>query len=79
MPGLWAFPEASWVIFNRWSQVVFESNAHQNIAWDGRNHTSKQSQNNEPAELLPEGVYFIVFNYNDGHRPNLSKNIYLKR
>ena len=79
IPGLWAFPKASWVIFNRWGQVVFESNAQQYIAWDGRNHASGQSQNNEPAELLPEGVYYIVFNYNDGHRPKLTKNIYLKR
>ena len=79
IPGLWAFPKASWVIFNRWGQVVFESNAQQNIAWDGRNHASGQSQSNKPAELLPEGVYYIVFNYNDGHRPQLSKNIYLKR
>ena len=79
IPGLWAFPKASWVIFNRWGQVVFESNAQQNIAWDGRNHASGQSQSNKPAELLAEGVYYIVFNYNDGHRPKLSKNIYLKR
>jgi gliding motility-associated-like protein len=79
IPGLWAFPKASWVIFNRWGQVVFESNAQQNIAWDGKNHASGQNQNNTSGELLPEGVYFIVFNYNDGHRPKLSKNIYLKR
>jgi len=79
IPGLWAFPKASWVIFNRWGQIVFESNAQQNIAWDGRNHSSGQSQSNKPTELLPEGVYYIVFNYNDGHRPKLTKNIYLKR
>jgi hypothetical protein len=79
IPGLWAFPKAIWVIFNRWGQVVFESNAQQNIAWDGKNHASGQNQNNTSAELLPEGVYFIVFNYNDGHRPTLTKNIYLKR
>jgi hypothetical protein len=59
--------------------VVFESNAQQNIAWDGKNHASSQNQNNTSGELLPEGVYFIVFNYNDGHRPKLTKNIYLKR
>jgi gliding motility-associated-like protein len=79
IPGLWAFPKASWVIFNRWGQVVFESNAQQNIAWDGKNHASGQNQNNEPTDLLPEGIYFIVFNYNDGHRPKLTENIYLKR
>jgi gliding motility-associated-like protein len=77
IPGLWAFPKASWVIFNRWGQMVFESNAQQNIAWDGRYHSPNQS--NTSAELLPEGVYFIVFNYNDGYRPTLTKNIYLKR
>jgi hypothetical protein len=59
--------------------VVFESNAQQNIAWDGKNHKSDQNQNNTSSELLPEGVYFIVFNYNDGHRAKLTKNIYLKR
>jgi hypothetical protein len=59
--------------------VVFESNAQQNIAWDGKNQASGQNQNNISGELLPEGVYFIVFNYNDGHRPKLTKNIYLKR
>ncbi|MFN4941793.1 MAG: hypothetical protein ACK5GM_07640 [Bacteroidota bacterium] len=59
--------------------LVFESNDQQNIGWDSRNHASGQSQNNDPAELFPEGVYFIVFNYNDDHRPKLSKNIYLKR
>jgi gliding motility-associated-like protein len=79
IPGLWAFPKATWVIFNRWGQVVFESNAQQNIAWDGKNQASGQNQNNTSGELLPEGVYFIVFNYNDGHRPKLTKNIYLKR
>ncbi len=79
IPGLWAFPKAIWVIFNRWGQMVFESNAQQNIAWDGKNHASSQNQNNEPTDLLPEGVYFIVFNYNDGYRPKLTKNIYLKR
>jgi hypothetical protein len=57
--------------------VVFESNAQQNIAWDGRYHAPNQS--NTSAELLPEGIYFIVFKYNDGHRPKLTKNIYLKR
>jgi hypothetical protein len=57
--------------------VVFESNAQQNIAWDGRYHSSNQS--NTSAELLPAGIYFIVFNYNDGHRPTLTKNVYLKR
>jgi gliding motility-associated-like protein len=79
IPGLWAFPKASWVIFNRWGQVVFESNAQQNIAWDGKNQASGQNQNNTSGELLPEGIYFIVLNYNDGHRPKLTKNIYLKR
>jgi gliding motility-associated-like protein len=77
IPGLWAFPNANWVIFNRWGQVVFESNAQQNIAWDGKNHASSQNQNNTSGVLLPEGVYFIVFNYNDGYRPTLTKNIYL--
>ena len=59
--------------------MVFESNAQQNIAWDGKNQASGQNQNNTSGVLLPEGVYFIVFNYNAGHRPKLTKNIYLKR
>jgi len=30
------------------------------------------------AELLPEGVYFIIFNFKHVHRPILTKTIYFK-
>jgi|GEM_PF-1987845 hypothetical protein len=68
--------------------LVFESNAQQNIAWDGKsnvsdrgnvasaNNISSQSQNNT---LLPEGIYFIVFEYSDGLHKNISVDVYLKR
>jgi len=29
--------------------------------------------------IVPRGVYFIVFIYNDGHRLKQTKNIYVKR
>ena len=82
IPGLWAFPNARWTIFNRWGQVVFTSNAAQNIAWDGKASFSgpfASSNSNNNNTLLPEGIYFIVFEYSDALHKNISANIYLKR
>jgi hypothetical protein len=31
------------------------------------------------AELLPEGFYFIIFNFKHVHRPILTKTIYFKQ
>jgi gliding motility-associated-like protein len=70
----WAFPRADWSVFNRWGQVVYLSNDTQRNHWDGRCNTPGCN-----GDRLPEGVYYLVFQYNDGKRKNLSRNVYLKR
>jgi len=72
--GLWAFPNAEWTIFNRWGQVVFLSDAKNPKSWTGRCEANACN-----GGLLPEGVYFIVFDYHDGVHARVSANIYLKR
>jgi len=72
--GLWAFPNAEWTIFNRWGQVVFLSDAKNPKSWTGRCEANACD-----GGLLPEGVYFIVFDYHDGVHARVSANIYLKR
>ncbi|NBV35945.1 MAG: hypothetical protein EBR94_01570 [Bacteroidetes bacterium] len=72
--GLWAFPNAEWTVFNRWGQVVFSADAKNPKSWTGRCEA-----NGCNGGLLPEGVYFIVFDYHDGVHERVSANIYLKR
>lgn len=72
--GMWAFPRAEWLVFNRWGQVVFRSDSDHKNSWDGRCNAPECN-----GALLSEGVYYLVFHYNDGVRSALSKNIYLKR
>ena len=74
LAGLWAFPNAEWTIFNRWGQVVFSADAKNPKSWTGRCEASGCN-----GGLLPEGVYFIVFDYHDGVHQRVSANIYLKR
>lgn len=74
LTGLWAFPDAEWTIFNRWGQVVFFANARNPVSWNGKCNTSGCN-----GRLLPEGVYFIVFDYHDGMHKRVNANIYLKQ
>jgi gliding motility-associated-like protein len=74
LTGLWAFPDAEWTIFNRWGQVVFFSNARNPVSWNGKCNTRGCN-----GRLLPEGVYFIVFDYHDGLHKRVNANIYLKQ
>lgn len=74
LTGLWAFPNAEWTIFNRWGQVVFTANAKNPVAWNGKCNAAGCN-----GKLLPEGVYFIVFDYRDGLHKRVNANIYLKQ
>lgn len=75
--GLWEYPNAKWTIFNIWGQVLFKSNTTENYKWDGfaRDATGITNKN----ALLPEGVYYIIFDFNDGKRPSVVQNLYLKK
>lgn len=74
LTGLWAFPDAEWTIFNRWGQVVFFANAQNPVSWTGKCNSRGCN-----GRLLPEGVYFIVFDYHDGLHKRVNANIYLKQ
>ncbi len=50
--GIEYFPAASLKVFNRWGQLVYESDAYRN-EWDGRA---------EHGRDLPDGTYFYVLN-----------------
>lgn len=75
--GLWEYPNAKWTIFNIWGQVLFKSSTTENYKWDGfaRDATGITNKN----ALLPEGVYYIIFDFNDGKRPAVVQNLYLKK
>jgi gliding motility-associated-like protein len=51
------FPKADLVIFSRWGDEVWRSNGHYNNDWDGKN---------QQKTVLPDGTYYLIYNYNDG-------------
>ncbi|MDZ4824368.1 MAG: gliding motility-associated C-terminal domain-containing protein [Flavobacteriales bacterium] len=58
--GLEYFPEATVQVFNRWSQVIFESRGY-DAAWDGSYDGKK----------LPVADYYFVINYSEEADPIL--------
>ena len=56
--GLDRYPENSFVVFNRWGNVVYERNNYAND-WDGKSN-SKYKIGGKP---LPVGVYYYILKY----------------
>ncbi|MBD3637806.1 MAG: gliding motility-associated C-terminal domain-containing protein [Crocinitomicaceae bacterium] len=54
--GLEAYPNNSFVVTNRWGNVVFEADDYTND-WTGVNNNGKD---------LPDGVYYVIVKINDG-------------
>jgi gliding motility-associated-like protein len=52
------YPNAVVKVFNRWGNLVFESNGYQN-PWDGR----------YDGEALPSATYYYVIELNNGEKP----------
>lgn len=78
--GLNNFPKASIVVFNQWGQVVFESNGPYLNDWGGVFQVNK---GNTSGQVLPEGIYFYIVNYNQESpivkpRNPLKGNVYIK-
>ncbi len=67
------YPDYTIEIFNRNGSVVFKGNASSGF-WDGKANT-----NNLGGNVLPNGVYFYILNYNDGQTSPKQGNIYLNR
>ncbi len=51
------YPEATLKIFNRWGDQVWGSGSHYTNNWDGKNGR---------GEVLPDGTYYYIYQYNDG-------------
>ncbi len=56
--GLDAYPANTFVVLNRWGNVVY----------DRLNYTNDWRGENTAGEQLPNGTYFIILNVNDGER-----------
>ena len=67
------YPDYTIEIFNRNGSAVFKGNANTGF-WDGKANT-----NNLGGNVLPNGVYFYILNYNDGQTGPKQGNIYLNR
>jgi gliding motility-associated-like protein len=64
--GLWEFPEASLVVFDRWGKKVFEGDANNN-SWDGKINGNE----------LPSADYYYVIELGNGE--NYKGTVTLKR
>lgn len=68
--GLEAYPDNDLTIYNRWGNVVYETEGYQND-WEGQNNRD---------EALPDGTYYVVLNvYNGDKRITLTGYIDLRR
>lgn len=67
IPGVDEFPNNNVKIFNRWGNLIFETDAYNNT-WEGKAQTSKFGASKD--EYLPSGTYFYIFTPNDpNHDP----------
>jgi gliding motility-associated-like protein len=56
--GLDAYPSNTFVVINRWGNVVYDRLNYRND-WNGENSSNEQ---------LPNGTYFVILKVNDGER-----------
>ncbi|HEX4887243.1 MAG TPA: gliding motility-associated C-terminal domain-containing protein, partial [Luteibaculaceae bacterium] len=69
IPAISEFPQASLKVYNRWGQLIFESNSYQNN-WDG---TFQKS-----GEDVPQGTYFYLLDLGLGDKAQKG-TIYINR
>ncbi|WBL26166.1 gliding motility-associated C-terminal domain-containing protein [Zunongwangia sp. HGR-M22] len=67
------YPNYEVEIYNRWGRMVYKGNSSTQ-PWDG---TSSESSIGD--DVLPNGVYFYVIEFNDGSTPAKQGKIYLSR
>jgi len=70
--GIDNYPGSTIVIFNRWGNIVFESNDYQN-EWDGTSHAAISLGDN-----LPEGTYYYILKLGDSNEV-YKGYVYLRR
>ena len=67
------FPNYTIEIFNRYGKKVFEGNAITG-PWDGKSSTSSIG-----SDVMPNGVYFYIINFNRDNMPPKQGRLYLSR
>ena len=72
IPGIENFPNNKITIFNRWGNIVYESNKYNN-EWEGKSNKGPSAY-----EDLPVGVYYYILDLGDGRNP-ITGYIYLNR
>ena len=78
--GLENYPNAAITVFNQWGQVVYRSGSAYKNNWNGMN---TEGEKFEKGVVLPEGIYFYIFDHNRFDAPMFKKaqtkgNIYIK-
>ena len=73
--GIEKYPNAEFVIFNRWGQKVYESKSGYANDWSGEN----QFGGAEKGTKLPAGTYFYVLSLGDDENQVIKDYIYLNR
>jgi len=63
-------PEATVRIFNRWGVEVWYSDGPYQNNWDGKNMQGTE---------LPDGTYYIIYEYNDGSNKREAKFVVIQR
>lgn len=63
--GIGAYPEATFVVLNRWGNVVYEAKGGYPNDWDGTNFSGDEPSNRG----LPFGTYFYILDLGDSSEP----------
>ncbi|MBL0308147.1 MAG: gliding motility-associated C-terminal domain-containing protein [Bacteroidetes bacterium] len=64
------YPKAELRVFNRWGLEVWSSQGPYRNDWDGHN---------KQGTLLPDGTYYLIYEYNDGTGKRESKYVVIHR
>jgi gliding motility-associated-like protein len=71
--GIDKYPENSFVVFNRWGNMVYEAKPYNN-EWDGTSSKGLRVG----GDKLPVGTYFYILDLGDGSKV-IKGNVYLKK
>ena len=72
--GIGKYPNNKVEIYNRWEIKVFDKEKYDNT-WNGTSNTGFSGE----GDLLPETVYFYIFDPNDGVTKPITGYVYIRR
>jgi len=62
--GIEEYPDNELTVFNRWGNIIFHMKPYDNT-WDGKPNENVLLMG---KNLLPQGTYYFIFEYNKGNR-----------